>query len=87
MVKVLCCFAILKKENSTIPFILDQLSIAVSTLSTHDALTFFWCITQVAPTRKELIVRVVDDIERRELTADQKRSFLRNRSLVDVEEL
>ncbi len=37
--------------------------------------------------RRELIVRVVDDIERRELTADQKRSFLRNRSLVDVEEL
>lgn len=60
--KVLCCFSILKKDNSAIPSILDQLSIAVSTLSNHvskkagcdgqDALVFFWCITQVAPTRK-----------------------------------
>ena len=35
MVKVLCCFSILKKDNSAIPSILDQLSIAVSTLSNH----------------------------------------------------
>lgn len=33
--KVLCCFSILKKDNSAIPSILDQLSIAVSTLSNH----------------------------------------------------
>lgn len=33
--KVLCSFSILKKDNSVIPSILDQLSIAVSTLSNH----------------------------------------------------
>ena len=32
---------------------------------------------------RELVVRVIDDIERRDLTEDQKKSFMRNRSVVE----
>ena len=32
---------------------------------------------------REMVVRVIDDIERRDLTEDQKKSFMRNRSVVE----
>ena len=81
--KLLKAFAMTRYQNQVvINFLLEQLALVVPTMSNKDALSLLWCVSQIAPSRSEVVSRIVSEMDGRALTESEKKNMNNIRSVL-----